>query len=160
MPLLEQLFPNLPLPTLGAAYAGGVVLLLLELVVPGVVVGVLGGGVMTWALLCGYRHDHWIFSSVLLGLSIALIPKIIVAGINRMALKGALTDERGYRAVGEADERLIGREGTAHTVLRPSGIVMIDGRRLDALAETGMIDQGRTVRVLRTQGYQVVVREA
>ncbi len=160
MTLIEQILPDLPLATLLAAYAGGFVLLLLELVVPGVVVGLLGGLTMLWALACGYQHDHWVLSTTLLAFSIITIPKILVGGINRLALKTQFTSSAGYQSVAEPPKALVGREGVAHSTLRPSGIVMIDGERLDAMAETGMIDEGKRVRVLRTQGYQVVVREA
>lgn len=53
---------------------------------------------------------------------------------------------------------LIGREGPAETDLRPSGAIRIDGRRIIAIAESGMIDKGSTVRVVRVSGGDAVVR--
>jgi membrane-bound serine protease (ClpP class) len=42
----------------------------------------------------------------------------------------------------------IGRRGVAVTPLRPSGFVQLDGQRVDAVAETGLIDPGMPVRVV------------
>ncbi|MDZ4752889.1 MAG: NfeD family protein [Phycisphaerae bacterium] len=43
---------------------------------------------------------------------------------------------------------LIGERGTAETSLRPSGFVMLGSRRVDAAAESGLIEAGTPVRVV------------
>jgi len=60
----------------------------------------------------------------------------------------------------EADEHeeLIGKTGTAETMLRPSGAVRIDGKRLIALSESGIIRKGTNVKVLRLSGSSLIVR--
>jgi membrane-bound serine protease (ClpP class) len=65
-------------------------------------------------------------------------------------------------ATPEADrhESLVGQEGVAETTLRPSGAIRIGGRRVIATAETGLIEQGAAVRVVRAVGMNVVVRRA
>jgi len=52
---------------------------------------------------------------------------------------------------------MIGKEGTAYTVLRPSGIVEIDGELFDAKAEIGYINRGEKVKVLRDEAGQLYV---
>lgn len=59
----------------------------------------------------------------------------------------------------QTNEALVGRTGVAETPLRPSGAIRIDKRRVIALAESGMIDSGRTVRVIEASAANVVVRE-
>ncbi len=54
-------------------------------------------------------------------------------------------------------DALVGQKGVAQSDLRPSGKVKIGGRRVEALAEHGYIERGQTVKVVRRQGYQVVV---
>lgn len=61
--------------------------------------------------------------------------------------------------VAEAEQSLIGRTALAETILRPSGAIRIDGRRVHATAETGFIDKGTKVKVVGTVGMNVVVRE-
>lgn len=53
---------------------------------------------------------------------------------------------------------LLGREGIAATDLRPAGVCVIDGRRIDALADGPMIDAGRAVKVVHVEGITLKVR--
>lgn len=55
---------------------------------------------------------------------------------------------------------LVGQYGRTLTPLRPSGVVDIDGRRLDALSEDGLIPAGSLVRAVRVRSGQIVVRTA
>jgi len=52
---------------------------------------------------------------------------------------------------------LDGREGTAVTLLRPAGAVEIEGRRIDCVAESEIIEAGSRVRVQRVAGMKVIV---
>jgi len=54
---------------------------------------------------------------------------------------------------------LLGKEGVAETLLRPSGAVRIDGRRLPASAESSVIEKGSPVKVVRIVGSDIVVRK-
>ena len=53
---------------------------------------------------------------------------------------------------------LVGKRGKALTDLRPVGICLINGQRMDCLAETGVIKSGSTVRVVSVKDMQVKVR--
>jgi membrane-bound serine protease (ClpP class) len=55
---------------------------------------------------------------------------------------------------------LIGQEGIAVTVLRPSGKVNIDGELYDGISESGFIEKGTAVRVVRFENAQVYVENA
>ena len=59
---------------------------------------------------------------------------------------------------GELD-RLLGQTGQTITDLRPVGAVMFGDERVDCVAETGQIDKGSEVTVIRVEGVRVVVRE-
>jgi membrane-bound serine protease (ClpP class) len=61
-------------------------------------------------------------------------------------------------AVQDSLNALVGVEGQAATDLRPVGVVRIEGRRFDALAEGGFIDAGTRVRVTVVEGAQLKVR--
>ena len=60
----------------------------------------------------------------------------------------------------EADllEHMIGKTGTAETTLRPSGAVRVDGRRVVALSETGIINKGQAVKVIKAAGVNIIVQ--
>ncbi len=64
----------------------------------------------------------------------------------------------GTPEAGENKE-LIGKTGTVETQLHPSGAVRIEGHRVIALAESGIIEKGRDVRVIGVSGSDIVVRE-
>ena len=55
---------------------------------------------------------------------------------------------------------LVGKSGVAQTLLRPSGTVIIDGRRLTARAESGHIEKDAAVMVARVEGNELIVRQA
>ncbi len=58
----------------------------------------------------------------------------------------------------EQQLKLVGTEGQAATDLRPVGVVIINGKRYDALAELGIIPAGSRVRVTVIEGTQLKVR--
>jgi membrane-bound ClpP family serine protease len=53
---------------------------------------------------------------------------------------------------------LVGARGTVITDLRPVGMIQIDGVRMEALAETGFIRAGTSVRVTVVESNQIKVR--
>lgn len=65
-------------------------------------------------------------------------------------------------AMGETEDLsvLVGREGVAHSPLRPSGRVEIDGTLYDAKSSLGYVEPGSSVRVTGTEGWAIVVEEA
>ena len=56
-------------------------------------------------------------------------------------------------------DKLLGATGKAITDLRPVGAVMFGQDRVDCVAETGQIENGSEVTVIRVEGVRVVVRE-
>lgn len=54
-------------------------------------------------------------------------------------------------------DEMVGKEGTAATVLRPSGKVEIDGDYYDGVSESGFIEKGAPVKVIRFENAQVYV---
>lgn len=61
---------------------------------------------------------------------------------------------------GEKRKELIGRLGIAKTNLLPSGLVVIDGKRIDAVSEGSPIDAGTDVVVISTVAGKIRVRVA
>ena len=77
----------------------------------------------------------------------------------RLALKDEMDSEHGFVS-NNPHEELIGRFATAQTVLRPGGMIVISGKRLDARADGEFIEKGQTVRVIGVDGAQLVVEHA
>jgi membrane-bound serine protease (ClpP class) len=73
-----------------------------------------------------------------------------------------IADERteaGYIATGKHDA-LVGKEGVAHTPLRPSGTGLIDGRRVNVAADGEFIEKDSPIRVIEVEGNRIVVCKA
>ena len=59
----------------------------------------------------------------------------------------------------DSDISLDGTEGEVYSALRPAGTIIIDKKRIDAVANGSFIDKGARVRVIEVRGSRVVVEE-
>ena len=75
----------------------------------------------------------------------------------RIALMDTQNRSEGYVSFQTA-ESLLGRIGTAETVLRPSGKVMIDGKMYDAYTRGDYIQKGQAVEVISEEGSSLKVK--
>jgi membrane-bound serine protease (ClpP class) len=73
----------------------------------------------------------------------------------RIALKTDLTENTGYVGVPVGLSKLIGETGVAHTSLRPSGKVEVNGDIYDAIAEHGMIEKGKKIKIINYETGQL-----
>lgn len=67
------------------------------------------------------------------------------------------SNEAGYRST-EDMKVFVGREGTATSVLRPTGIADFDGVRLNVSSEGDFVAAGTTVRIISVEGSKILVR--
>ncbi len=56
-------------------------------------------------------------------------------------------------------KELLGAVGSVLTPLRPVGTCDFSGQRLECVAETGYVDRGKKVKVIRVQATQLTVRQ-
>ncbi len=154
----------------------GLVLLALEMfVVPGFgLTGLLGiaalvaglglslvGAGATWAAVVTAAGR--VAVSLLLALAGALalfrlLPRLPVG--RRMVLTTELQAREGFASATEADRRLVGKHGTAVSPLRPAGIALIEGARVDVVSDGEFIEAGTPIEVVRVDGNRVVVRRS
>jgi membrane-bound serine protease (ClpP class) len=101
--------------------------------------------------------------SILLGLILSLwaTRKLLTAtNITRLALRSEQRKEEGFIGVETEQINLVGKTGKAHTVLRPSGKVKVDGKYYDAVSEYGFIEKDEKIKVVRYETGQVYVVKA
>ena len=67
--------------------------------------------------------------------------------------------QTGVQAQSLQANNWIGHEGVAHTPLRPSGAALIDGQRLDVVAESDMIEAGSRIKIIALNDNRLVVRK-
>ena len=148
---------------LGAALALG----LAELFVPTAgVLAVATGCCAVASVACFFMHGPlWGLASLLAYAAGA--PFALVFGFKlwtrtplarRMVLGGVDGDaEPGARSP-LPDAPTVGTDGVAETALRPVGWIRIGDRRIEAVAELGMVDAGSSVTVIESGPGRVVVR--
>ncbi|MCW5830787.1 MAG: hypothetical protein KIT79_15895 [Deltaproteobacteria bacterium] len=141
----------------------GIVLLVLELFVPGGVLGVAGAILLIAGSYYAFHlpvenPDLWGFGAV--GVS-ALAASVMAAVFfrSRYARKLVLETAIGSEAKSAPSEwtALQGTEGMAQTDLRPAGVADIAGRRLDVVADCAFIQRGTRVRVKKVEGRRILV---
>ena len=144
----------------------GIGLLVFEMYIPGFgVPGILGIGTLVLGfVLLGPTLEQGLLLFVILAaiLCIALAVCLITASKGRLAKsKLALHDVAIPADAAENNDLnyFIGREGVAHTALRPAGIGEFDGVKLNVVSDGEFINPGRPIRVLSVAGNRIVVAE-
>lgn len=148
--------------------AGGLVLVLAELCTPSFgMLAVASLACFAYAVYkCFLIHPVLGFLAILVllvGLPIYLMylirffPKTPLG--KRLALRKLKPDTGAGVPEAPRHQEWLGAEGVASSVLRPSGTVTIKGRRVVATAETGFLPAGARVRVVKSTGLNVIVRQ-
>jgi membrane-bound serine protease (ClpP class) len=146
-----------------ALLVAGILLVGLEIFVPGGVLGVLGGLCLVGAIVVGFQMSPtagWLGLIVaVLGTAGGLWLWIRIVPKTRLGQQLTLSaDGKDFKAPSETRKQWLGREGIAQSDLRPSGIARIDGQRVDVVAEGAWIPAGTPIRVVAVDGIRVTVR--
>ena len=101
-------------------------------------------------------------SSVSIGLCLWISSKFYTATIfgNRLSLTATQQTDEGFIAVDSELKQYIGQKGTAETVLRPSGKIVIDEHVIDAKSVYGFIEKGTEVEIVGCEAGQLYVKPA
>jgi membrane-bound serine protease (ClpP class) len=150
------------IPGFGVAGIAGITLAIAGLTMAMVDNLVFELGDITLAINTVMRAFVVVLLSVLFSLilSIWLGKKIVTSPLfPGLALNDIQAPELGFLGVDMMQSTLVGREGNAYTVLRPSGKVEIDGEVYDAKSIYGFINRGSRVKVIRYESGQIYVEE-
>ena len=98
---------------------------------------------------------------IIILLCIALSIFIHSASKGRLANSKLVLKEVATRPESENELKyFVGKTGTAETPLRPAGIAVFDGVKLNVVSEGAFVEASRPVTVERVEGNRIVVREA
>ena len=147
-------------------FVAGVTLLFSEFLLPGGFLGVVGGLMVIASVIVGWvkfpEYGLFIFGGEFIGVILGVVLGFYVmskSGMRSRLVMGAeQAKTEGYFSPSE-DAAMIGQLATVQTALRPAGLVMYDGKRIDAVSEGTFIDAGKTVRVIEVEGHRVVCEE-
>jgi len=102
-------------------------------------------------------------------ISVFLTFLIAILGTKKFAFSKALSGislaavqdhNEGYVSIDARQKDMIGKSGTALTILRPSGRVEIDGEIFDARSDISFIEKGEKIKVIRDEAGQLYVVKA
>lgn len=96
-----------------------------------------------------------IFAIVISLLLLRMVTRLPVG--RRLVLETELPHGQGYASPLESEARWLGKQGVTSSPLRPAGIAVIEGQRVDVVSEGELIDPGEPVQVLRVDGNRIVV---
>jgi membrane-bound serine protease (ClpP class) len=147
----------------GLALAG-LVLLGVELFVPGMILGILGAASLVAAVAIAFAaHGPAVGSAaavVLLVLgTVGALVWLRVFPRTAVGKKLTLASSLGGPNEHPDFSALVGQEGVAATLLRPSGTAVFGGRRVDVVADCEFVERGEPVVVKAVEGARVVVRK-
>lgn len=145
----------------------GIFLLFVEMVNPGFgITGITGiFFLIASTILVGWENPLkavWLtaITVFVILIFIAIIIRMFFTGkLNKhFVLENSLKKQDGYIGI-EDLSAYVGREGTALTVLRPSGTADFDGAVLDVVSEYKFIEKGKRITVTKVNGRRVAVKE-
>nr|WP_232310467.1 nodulation protein NfeD [Mesobacillus selenatarsenatis] len=147
-------------------FALGVGLILLELFIPGGIAGSIGLLAIFASFFMASDNVVHMGISLLIALTASIVLSILMIRVfgkkmkffRRIILTDSTSTEKGYVSNKNRLE-LIGVEGITLTPLRPSGTIVVEDERIDAVSEGGFIAKDKKVRIVKTEGSRIVVRE-
>ncbi len=146
------------IPGFGIAGISGIILVIVALtmsLVDNIIFEFEGVGAWDKVLKAFFLVIFSLFISFIL--SIILSKKLFSSKSLKLALNTVQNKSEGFVGIDAQQKEMIGKEGTAFTILRPSGRIEIEGEVYDAKAEIGYIEKGERVKVIRDETGQLYV---
>lgn len=150
-----------------ALFALGVILIIIEMFVPGFGVFGIGGGMLVLAsiffsaktMMMGilYVTIAFLFMLLIFYLFIKKYPQKKLH--STLLLNTKLNESEGYSSHKEDFKTLLSLEGVSISHLRPSGKVKINDSIYDALTETGFIKKDEKIKVVSIENNKIIVRK-
>ena len=163
--MLEFIAANLPIII---CFVIGIGLLILEAFMPGFGAPGITGLILEVITLVLTWFEHGPVATLAMLLIVLLVLTIAISTSLRSITKGRLSrsslvhsgtesNEDGYRSIQDLAV-FMGKEGTATSVLRPTGIADFEGVRLNVSSEGDFIPAGTKVRIVKVEGAKILVR--
>ncbi|QIW80703.1 NfeD family protein [Bacillus tequilensis] len=147
-------------------FIAGVILILLEIFLPGGIIGLLGLGAIIASLFLAAGSFTVMAVSLLIASAVSITAFILLTRVlgkrmkffKKLILNDSTNTESGYVS-NQTRTDLMGKVGVTFTPLRPAGTVIIDDERLDVVSEGSFTEKDKKVKVIKVEGSRIVVRE-
>lgn len=144
----------------------GIVLIAAEVIVPGAILGTLGGLCMAAASVLSFfqfgNSGGFITLAIACAIGgLALFLEFRVLPKTKIGKRAFLTEQVDgvAAAFGKEARDLIGEAAEAVTLLSPSGYVLIKGRRYEAFCQSGQAPAGAALEVIGADNFRLIVTQ-
>lgn len=142
----------------------GLFLILAEFYLPGGIMAILGGGVLICNIILFALSSESIIWTILYTIGVIIATGFVIKFAlwkiprNKSSRSVYLSgDQQGFQA-SSFDASVIGKRGIVLTDLKPGGHILVDGKRLQAISESGYLVKGTSIEVLSGQEDSLIVK--
>lgn len=142
----------------------GLILIFLEFYLPGLIIGTIGGIMVFASVVLFARQSNSPIAIILFGVGVILsVTLLITYTLRRIPLVNPkysiylASDQQGYKA-SKYDTAAVGKIGIVVSDLKPGGYILVDGKKQQAISQSGYITQGSEVLVIGGQEESLIVR--
>ena len=144
----------------------GILCIALEVIVPGGIIGAIGGLLMFGGCLAAFMNYGTgiglvaeavalAFTILVLFLEFRILPKTKIG--KRAFLTAEITGVSA--ALGKEAQELIGKSAVALTLLSPSGYIQVDGQRYEAFCQSGQAPVGAAIKIIGADNFRLIVTQ-
>ena len=144
--------------------AVGMLLIFLEFFFPGGILAVIAGGSLLASIVFFALETQsflWTFLYIIgVGIFVTLLIQLTTRRILKGKFKGIFQndDQSGYFA-SYYDKEMIGKRGETLSDLKPSGHILVEGKRYQAVLKAGYLEKGSPIEVIGGEGAHLIVKE-
>ena len=143
----------------------GVVVIIAEIILPsGGILSIAALGVFGYSLFIVFNEISMTVGFSIVAADLILIPVLVIVGLKLLArspvtLRKTLSRKEGVSSQSSELESYVGTQGNAVTNLRPAGIAVINGKRVDVVTRGEHLEKDSAIIVTAVTGNQIIVRE-
>jgi membrane-bound ClpP family serine protease len=143
----------------------GVVVIIAEIILPsGGILSIAALGVFGYSLFIVFNEISMIIGFSFVAADLILIPVLVIVGLKLLArspvtLRKTLSRKEGVSSQSSELESYVGTQGNAVTDLRPAGIGIINGKRVDVVTRGEYLEKDSAIIVTAVTGNQIIVRK-
>lgn len=146
----------------------GFIAILVEFFVPaGGILGAGGIGMVIASIVWSFSRYGVVTGSIFLMIGLIGVPVMLALSFKifprtyfgkKLILRNSQKREDGFVAHSlENSEELLGKEGVALTILRPIGMALIEGRKLNVLTSGEYVEKDSKIKVIKVTGNKIIV---
>ncbi len=143
----------------------GVVVIIAEIILPsGGILSIVALSVFGYSLYIAFSEISKTVGFAFVAADLVLIPVLVIVGLKLLArspvtLRKTLSREEGVSSQSSELESYVGTQGNAVTDLRPAGIAVIYGKRVDVVTRGEYLEKDSAIVVTAVTGNQIIVRK-